>query len=209
MSVADPNRDYYHINRLVPWSRYGLLSVSDEIYIGGESNPYFRFFETQRKAYPVTLDSGEVIQVPGVKFIASVSRGEINPEDLAGTALDLTKHLVAYLRELIWEDVRKREFSHLPSRQRCIWLILNQAGVRYWLRRMDVGDNFQVLRIQVQGSIHKASESYLLGDSEPMEESIEKARQYWRGVIEDAETEEIIFEGRMQVVEVMPKSFYE
>ena len=176
--------------------------------VGGSSNPYLRFFETQQKTYPVTLDDGSIVQVPGVKFIASVSRGEINPGNLAETALDLVQHLVAYLRELIWEDVRKREFPHLPSRQRCVWLTPSQEGVKYWLGRMSVNQDFQVLRVRVQGRLHKASESYLLGDSESIEETIQKARQYWLGVVEEAETEEIIFEGRMRVVEVMPPSFY-
>lgn len=42
-----------------------------------------------------------------------------------------------------------------------------------------------------------------------MEETIQKGRQYWLRVVEEVETEKIIFEGRMRIAEVMPPSFYQ
>lgn len=210
-SIADPDRDYYHINMLVPWSPYGPLRVGEEVDVGGSSNPYFRYFETFGKIYSVTEKDGSVVQLPGVRFIDLVAEGIIDSPDIVHIARELTHHFVAYLREVIWEDVRRREFPHLPSRQRCVWLIPSQDGVKFWLRRMSVyerGLDFRVVRVQGQGRLHKASESYLLGDSEPMIETIEKARQYWQGVVGEAETEEITFEGRMHVLEVMLPSFY-
>jgi hypothetical protein len=211
MSTADTERDYYHINRAVSWSPYSLLSDGDEVDVGGSSNPFFRLFETARVEYDVNVGDGSAAQVPGIRFLQLARAGEITGltmQGLAAIADEVSRHFVRYVRELIWEDVRRREFPHLPSRQRCVWLIQNQDGVRYWLGRMNAGGAFQVLRVRVQGRIHVASESYLLGDSEPMEETIRKARQYWLGVVEQEGTEEVIFEGRMRVVEVMPTAFY-
>ncbi len=208
MSVADANQNYYHINRLVSWSPYDQLNVGEQVDVGGASNPFFRLFETQRVSYTVTGDDGNDMEVPGIAFLSAAREGIITPGDLAATADEVSRHFMKYVRELIWEDVRRKEFPHLPSRQRCMWLIPNLDGVKFWLRRMGVEQRFQVLKVQIQGRVHKASESYLLTDSEPMEETIQKARQYWLGVVEQTETEEIIFEGRMRVVEVMPLSFY-
>ncbi len=146
--------------------------------------------------------------VSGVRFVGAVAKGEVNSPNIAGIAYDLAKHLVAYVRELVWKDLRKKEFPHLPSRQRCIWLIPTLAGVKYWIKRMELSGEYQVLRVRLQGRIHKASESFLLGDSEPMEETIRKARQYWLGVVEAPNTEEIIFEGRVRVAEVVPNQAY-
>ena len=56
--------------------------------------------------------------------------------------------------------------------------------------------------------MHVASEQYLLGDSVPLEVAISKARQYWLGVIPAQNTEEIIFEGRFTVHEVIPQEQY-
>lgn len=207
MTISNPNNDYYHINRDVPWASKPLLVVGDVIDIGGESNPYFKYFEEQRKLYHVTNSSdGSILDVPGVKYLSAVKNGEITSSNLPAIAHEMATHFVTYIRELIWEDVRKKEFPHLPSRQRCIWLIPNIEGVRYWVRRLESED--QVVRVKTQGRLHKASESFLLGDSEPMNLTIQKARQYWLGVVEQVGTEEIIFEGRITVEEIIDPAVY-
>lgn len=184
------------------------LKVGDEIDVGGSSNPYFGVWETMGKQVPVTQQDGSTVHVHGVYFLKQVLAGTMNAGNLAQTAVDLANHLAGHLMELVFEDVRRREFPHLPSRQRCVWLIPNQDGVRYWLQRMNVGGQFQVVRVRVQGRLHTASESYLIHDSVSQEELIRLARQYWLGIVEEAGTEEIIFEGRMRVEEVMPPDFY-
>ena len=63
-------------------------------------------------------------------------------------------------------------------------------------------------KVRVQGRLHKASQSYLITDSVPVKEAIRRARQYWLGIAEEVETEEIIFEGHVRVEEVMPPDFY-
>lgn len=205
---ADESVDYYHVNRRVSWSSFGLLSPDAVLDVGGASNPYFRFFEDHKITYPVTQSDGVVLQVPGVRFLGAVAAGQVNPSNLASTAHGLARHLVAYLRELIWEDVRRREFPHLPSRQRCIWLVPTLSGIGFWLKRMGVEGDYRVLRLRVQGRIHTASEIHLLGDAEPLTKAIEMARQYWLGIVEDASTQEVIFEGRIRVVGVLSEAEY-
>ena len=206
------DQDYYHIRRFVHWSPHGPLNVGNETDVGSTTNPYFRFFETHGKTYSLTYqDTGVTEQVPGVRFLERVRDGEINPSNLAQTAVDLASHLACYLGELTLEDVRRREFPYRPSRQRCVWLIPSRNGVRFWVRRLrliEEGVGFQVVRVRVQGSLHRANESLLITDSMPKDVAITRARLYWGGVEEEAETEEILFEGRMRVEEVMPQSFY-
>lgn len=208
MTIADTTKDYFHINRLVPWSPFKKWEVGEVINIGGESNPYFSFFDTQQKAYPVTTDNG-VVDVAGGHFIACVARGEINSPDVASIANDLVRHFVAYVRELIWEDVRKTEFPHLPSRQRCIWLIPSLEGVYFWLNRLGLeGQEYQIARVRLQGRLHIGSDEHLLGDSEPMSVTIKRARQYWLGISDSESTQEILFEGRIRVEEfISPEEF--
>lgn len=206
---ADESVDYYHVNRRVSWSPFELLSPGAVLDVGGASNPYFRFFEDHKITYPVTQSDGVVLQVPGVRFLGAVAAGQVDTSNLAGTAHKLARHLVTYLRELIWEDVRRREFPHLPSRQRCIRLVPTLSGIGFWLKRMSVEGDYQVLRLRVQGRIHKASESHLLGDAEPLTKAIEMVRQYWLGIIEDTSTQEVIFEGRIRVVDVLSEVEYD
>ena len=194
--------DYFHINRRASWSPYEPLKAGDEFDVGRETNPYFRFFETERFVVPVTLQDGSSIESPAVKFLGAAARGEVPHPNLPRLAHDVATHFVTYLREVIWENVRRDEFPELPSRQRCLWLIPTLEGVKYWLERMKP-NGYQVLRVQVTGRIHRANELYLLGDSEPMSQTIEKARLYWSGSFPEGGQEEILFEGRVKVIEVV------
>lgn len=209
MSQINQDRDYFHINRVVAYSPYALLNIDDSFDVGGESNPYFRFYEKNKKAYPLTNGAGQTTLIPGVKFIGGVQKGEINCATLPSIAHELSRHLAGLVGELIWEDIRRREFPHLPSRQRCIWLIPDVEGVRYWVSRLGVAlGTYQVLRVRCQGRMHIASEKYLLGDSVSLEDAVSQARQYWLGVIPEKNTEEIIFEGRVTVHEVLSPERY-
>lgn len=209
MADITPDRDYFHINRILPYSRHPLLKAGDVLEVGRESNPYFRVYETSRKTYSFAVPEGQIIQVPGVKFLGAVRRGEINCPRLPVIAHELATHLAGLVGELIWEDVRRREFPDLPSRQRCMWLAPDLAAVRYWLARLGPGaTRMQVLRVGCEGRMHTASEAHLIGDSLPLEEAVSRARLYWQGVRPDGDTEEIIFEGRLTVREVLVRAQY-
>jgi len=67
--VANQERDYYHINRLVKWTPYDMLSAGDEVDGGGLSNPYFRFYETQGIVYSLPTAAHAVEEVPGIAFL--------------------------------------------------------------------------------------------------------------------------------------------
>ena len=209
--MASTQQEFYHINRKVHWSNFAFLNVCDEFNVGGASNPYFQFFENEGKLFPVVDDaSSNVIQhMPAVNFFSSVAQGRVNCPEVTTIAHDALRHFACYLRELIWEDIRKNEFPHLPSRQRCMWLIPSLDGVSYWLQRLGLENtDYQVVKVSVQGRFHIASEKYLLVDSEPYKVSIQKARQYWLGIVDESETQEVIFEGRVKVQEIInPKSY--
>jgi hypothetical protein len=208
MNISGEEAIYYHINRVAQWSPFPKWKEGDVIDIGGESNPYFRFFEEQKKTYSVTTQD-QTHHIPGKHFLNLVKSGDVNCPDVAGVAADLIQHFVSYVRELIWEDVRKSEFPHVPSRQRCIWLAADDEGVRYWLQNLGLeGQEFQIAKVQVQGRIHTASNEHLLSDSEPMLETLKRARQYWLGIHDDPASREILFEGRLKVLEfIQPEDF--
>ncbi len=37
-SIADPDRDYYHVNSIAPYNPHGPLGVGDEVDIGSSSS---------------------------------------------------------------------------------------------------------------------------------------------------------------------------
>ena len=209
MNISGKEAVYFHINRVVPWSSLPKWNIGDVIDIGGESNPYFSFFETNQKTYGVTTPDNVTHQLSGKQFLNAVRDGEIDCPNVAGIAADITQHFVNYVRELIWEDIRKSEFPHLPSRQRCIWLAADEEGVKFWLQNLGLDNQeFQIAKVQVQGRLHVASDEHLLTDSEPMLTTIKRARQYWLGINDHPASREILFEGRLKVLDfVDPKEF--
>jgi uncharacterized protein DUF2441 len=210
------DRDYYHINTLPEYSPYERLSLGDEVDVGGSTNPFFLFYWMGAMSYHVPEEIGAPQgKVRGVKYLNLIKEGRMNPPERVYRhhASEIARDLVTRLREVIWEDVRKTEFPDRPSRQKCIWLVPNRNGLRYWLDQMGVhvrGLDWQVLRVRVQGRLHKANQDFLIGDNMGMRHMVEEARNFWRGVDvgEEAERAEILFEGRMRVEQIMPTSFY-
>lgn len=200
--------DYYYINRKVSYFTYQIMKSGDVISTGNASNPYFYFYETQGVEF--SYQEGELTKtLPGVRFFEFIREGKIivtNNADLVNQTLILSKHLASYINELIFEDVRKSEFPHLPSRQKCIWLISNPESIDYWLTRMNITGQYQILRIRVDGKLHKASEVFLAGDSLPMVETVKRARLYWSGIIENPKTEEVLCEGQVKVMEILSEN---
>ncbi|MFG0772892.1 DUF2441 domain-containing protein [Vibrio plantisponsor] len=204
MNKPESDNIFFHINRTVPWYEMNKWNIGDVIETSDNHNPFFRFFKTHSKTYALTTPDNTVVQIPGKQFLVDVRDGKINCPNVAQVAVDLTAHFVNYVRELIWEDIRKNEFPHLPSRQRCLWLINDKQGVKYWLDRfgLDIND-FQITKVKVDGKLHISSDEHLLIDSEPMDTTILKARAYWNGQISNPTSVEVLFEGKLQVIEII------
>lgn len=198
--------EFFHINRSVSWSVHQFLTVGQKVEVGTEINPYFAYFEKTLKTFPVTLDNGQVVHSPAVKFLGSVARGEVRSLDLPQIAFEVVRHFVTLARELFWESVRLSEFPDRPSRQRCLWLCPSLENARDWLSRLE-SKNYQILKVSVNGRLHTANELLLLGDSEPLEITRAKAREYWQGLQVEGCREEILFEGKMKVLEILEAKY--
>lgn len=213
MSNSDPNKDYFLINRKVYWSTYKVLQAGDEFEVGSKSNPFFRFIETTDLCQSVTFDNNpnDIRKFPIADYFDNISSGQFKTNmDIAKLAANSLRHYVKYVRELTWEEIRRNEFPDLPSRQRCLWLIPSKDKIPFWMNKLLGGNSteFQILRVSAQGKIHSASEALLMSDSQSHTKTIKDAQKYWLGHIDDPETEEVIFEGKITVQEVLPKELF-
>jgi hypothetical protein len=194
--------EFFHISRKVPWCKHPALSAGQELTIGSAVNPYFNYYE-EPKTFPVQQADHTFVQVKAMRFLNLVHKGQINPNNLPQDSLDVARHFMVLAREILWECVRKEKFSDLPSRQRCIWLASSESNVQDWLKRMECTSNYSILRVKARGTVHKADERLLLGDTESFSETINKAERYWSGTMDSGSLEEIIFEGKLTILEVM------
>lgn len=192
---------FYHINREVPWVPYQSRKVGDAFCVGAEENPFFQHYSNYSPRELVN-QNGETVKVPAVAFLRQVKEGLIQTNDLPTIAFQTAEYFQMFLREVWWECVRLQEFPQLPSRQRCLWLIPDLAGVDFWLERLHCHAPYQVLTVEAEGIFHTANEKYLTGDAVLLPEMRERARLYWKGVMPHDGMPEVLFEGAINVVEI-------
>lgn len=199
MSKKVENFEFFHVTRNLFYSTEAPLKKGDRIDIGDKHNPFYSFYEKSR-SYSVNTEKGNV-QVPAIKFLSAVASGEINCPNVAQVSLEVAQHYMMLSRELIMEQVRQEVDPEAPSRQSCLWITETMHEAKHWQERL--GGDSKVVRFQVTGVTHRADASLLLGDSEPISETLRKARLYWRGKHTDKPEWETLFEGTASVIEIM------
>ncbi|NBG67066.1 DUF2441 domain-containing protein [Acidiluteibacter ferrifornacis] len=122
------------------------------------------------------------------------SQYEIIANDIASELLQYIK----WIREEIFENIRKSRFPELPSRQQCIWLC-TEEHLNYWLTQIHNEKRIFEVKLIQPNTIHKASASYIKCDTYPISEFEDFAEKYWSGENCDVESE-ILFSGRIKLL---------
>jgi len=173
------------------------LVMGQVVQIGETYTPFFGFYECSITC-PVTLDNGTTVQVPAVKFLKQVQAGKINSPTLSIIAANVAQHYLILCRELIMEEIRVAEFKgEPPSRQRCLYACESIEEARNW--KQFVGPDSIICELTCTGTIHRADASLLLGDSEPLSVTRDRARKYWRGEAGTTSQWETLFVGEAKV----------
>jgi hypothetical protein len=182
-------------------------NVGDSFFFGEVKNHFFSSFD----------DASTVVTVGGVNyyvrdvllnlnrirkgedsFIPSLGECKIDyakVEDVAYKALSFT---TSFIRETIFEEVRLKFFPHLPSRQRCIWVIPDGQSLTFW-KQYITGRIFQ---LKINGKAYRASDKHLGNDSMSINQYRRNAFNYWAGLgVRGDPDEEILFEGFVEVIE--------
>ncbi|MHB8886531.1 MAG: DUF2441 domain-containing protein [Methylovirgula sp.] len=190
--------EFFHVTRDLPHNQHAPLTIGVMLEAGSKLNPFFGFFEGVR-SYPVTTPAAAV-RMPAIKFLKSVSRGEINCPTLPKIAADVAEHYLLLAREIIMEQVRREIVPDAPSRQTCLWLTDTIDAARVWGARL--GGDYRIARLKVRGIIQRADAALLLGDSEPLSKTYDRARAYWEGQYTARPEAETLFSGSAEVVEL-------
>ena len=189
------NHKLYHVTLTKPYKQ--AFVVNQSVKIGDAYNPFFGFYEGARE-YPVTQADGSILQIRAVAFLRQARDGQINSPQLATIATEVAVHYVMLCRELIMEEIRRDEFNSVPpSRQRCLYGCNTLDEARYWNQR--IGESGTICELTCTGSIHRADARLLLGDSEPLSLTRDRARAYWRGDVGQNPEMETLFVGNATV----------
>jgi hypothetical protein len=169
---------------------------NQQLTIGGEHNPFFRFYETALE-YPITDGQpGTIINVNAVDWLYRVRAKTIltSYEILAEKAFEVSQHYMMLARELIMEQIRLEEFGgEPPSRQTCLFLSDTVEEARTWIPLL--GGQGAVCELICTGTILRADSRLMVKISEPLSVTKDKARAYWRGEASTDPRIETLFAG--------------
>lgn len=82
------------------------------------------------------------------------------------------------IRELIYEEIREKNFSDLPSRRHCIWLC-DIEGLEFWKNNLEAGA--KIYEVEATGNIHEAYEDSLDDNNINYKTLSNLAKEYWSG----------------------------
>lgn len=123
--------------------------------------------------------------------------------------LEMAKALLEYdfiMRELALEEVRKEKFPHMPSRFSCMFLSETaEECLKNFeeFKKLKKGACLQAIKVKVTGNAH-----FVRGgigrEGFSYNQYVLEAERYWReGVNTDRKVQEILFEGKVEVVEIL------
>jgi len=162
-------------------------------------NRFWQVFATQSN-YIVFDDN--IKRWPVEYSRTSASSKQIHPIGLEYLANSL-KEAGMFLRELIFEEVRKERFPDKPSRRSCIWLMEEQS-VSFWRHFLDDRTSaYDLIKVKCDGKIHKGNQSFLDNEIVSFNEFAGSAEHYWKGdLTEGTMNNEMLFFGEIEVLEV-------
>lgn len=103
------------------------------------------------------------------------------------------------IRELVYEEVRYKCFSGLPSRRNCVWLC-DKESLPLWEGK--IGGDYDIYKVKATGNIHSCYAGALDDTNINYKILSEKAIVYWSGeCIGDINEKEYLFEGRIELLE--------
>lgn len=196
------NETYFHIHRIGPWS--DRWKVGSTIFWGQkEINNFNRWYDNNVLAKDFNDGAGMFSAKAALNKFLSFQRDyqNNNYEGIINFAYEVINEQSMFIRESLFEEVRKNYFPNLPSRKTCIW-ICEENAVEYWWKRLH-GDkiNHKILQIEVTGTLHKADQKHLINDTLSHNKIRTNAFNYWTGTDgNNPLEEELLFEGVIKVL---------
>jgi hypothetical protein len=199
------NQDFFHIHKIGLWS--DRWAVGKTIFRGNKELNLFSQFYNENYPFIVGPDG---IKYPGNRAIPyflsqSLQYQNQNLQNILNFAKTVIQEQGMFIREEIFEEVRKNYFPHLPSRRTCIWLC-DKESVEYWWSKLQSPNlKMKIFKFNITGILLRTDQKHLLHESVSHDTLRAKAFEYWTGSdgLNPVE-EELLFEGIIRIVEEYP-----
>lgn len=183
---------FFHISRDDKWE------VGDLISAGIKENP---FWLACKNYSPQISLNGEVMSIFAMidqnpNFTVTKS----NIDFLYQNLKNVCKETAFYIREQVFEDVRKELYPQLPSRKKCLW-ICKENELSYW-KTLGGTEKRYLLTLEVTGEVFCGDDTWLTADSLSSVVYSERANRYWAGELGTTPRKEYLFYGQAVVKEI-------
>ena len=191
---------FYHIHKIQNSNAEKSWKVGNRINVGKEYN---YFFKLAREFEPKFSEIDNVQNVPWDNVYEHYKINCQLTEEKSYMLLENASRIISeyqmLIREIVYEDVRKKEFSHLPSRQRCIWLC-KEEQLEFW--KSNIGGAFKIFKVKIEGNTFKSNNDLIVAPSESYNKIVEMAKKYWsyNRKIEN-EKDEYLYIGSLEILE--------
>ena len=177
-----------------------IWKVGNTINVGKEYN---YFFKLSREFEPKFSQIDDVQNVPWNNvYMYYKENSRLTKENtyrLLENASCIISEYQMLIREIVYENVREKEFNYLPSRQRCIWLC-KEEQLEFWKR--NIGGTFKVFKVKIGGNAFKSNNDLIVKPSESYNKIEEMAKKYWsyNKKVEN-EKDEYLYIGSLEILE--------
>lgn len=197
------NEVFYHIH--TPDNGVAALEVGKEYVSGNTPNRFWHFYSETELRCGVQPYHGGYASITLNRHINSplIENNEINKAMLNYSATIL-RECGMFIRELVFEEVRSKEFPDSPSRRTALY-VTDKAGLDYWMTWFTGNPRPKyIYRVQCSGVIHRGSQQFLDSDITSYSAYAQEARNYWSGTdVEGRANTELLFQGKWRVLDLI------
>ena len=194
---------YYHVTGGSIQNLHKPLMSGTILNIGEQHNPFYSFYETYERKYPINGRDYRAI-----RLLELVAAGHVALEDIrwfAGEATKIAKHFQMLSREFLLEEVRLKFAPDAPSRRTALWVVPNYDLAKLWYEKLG-RENMRIAKLSLTGKAIEVDSALMVSDSERLSISYQNAERYWLGERSHNPEPETLFSGRAEVVAIINPS---
>ncbi len=175
----------YHISKSTNWK------VGDIITAGVKENP---FWLTCADYNPqLTIQNQTMSYFELFTKCECPDYTEDNLKFVYQSLQSISKECSFYIREQVFEDVRKQFFSDKPSRKTCLW-VSEKEHLPFWISAV-TGNNRVLLTLELEGNVFVGDNYWLTANTFSSKEYSERAYRYWSQEFVANSPKECLFAG--------------
>jgi len=191
--------EYYHLHNKNAYP--DLWKVDNIINFSNKTLNYFNY-HYEKYSPKIIVDNIEYLPLEALTVILN---NNLHIQDKNYTdyvfknIYAIVGELGLFIREEIFEEIRKNYFPELPSRKTCIWVFEKNAA-KYWGEILS--RDYELYKLELTGIMHKADQKHLKNEIYSHEELKREAFNYWTGSDNKNQVEEeLLFEGIVKIKE--------